>query len=176
VGAFARLAVELHEAPDVDETVEAVVQFALQAENCAYAGVALRSRGGQVKIGAVTDPIVEKFYTNQIVDQHGPMWESLQSGTTTYIPNVTAERRWPVWQALVAGAGIRSILHVPMKAGGETIGVLSLYTRHPDAFSVDDEAIAWANNEVRQRSLRTSSSCGRAVLLGLAGPQRPTHR
>jgi hypothetical protein len=35
--AFARLAVELHDAGDFDDTIEAVVQFALQAENCTYA-------------------------------------------------------------------------------------------------------------------------------------------
>jgi hypothetical protein len=34
--AFARLAVELHDADGFDETV-AVVQFALHAENCTYA-------------------------------------------------------------------------------------------------------------------------------------------
>ncbi len=32
--AFARLAIELHDAPGVEETVEAVVEFALQALNC----------------------------------------------------------------------------------------------------------------------------------------------
>jgi hypothetical protein len=37
---FARLAVELHEEAGVTETVEAVVQFALQAVSCTYAGVA----------------------------------------------------------------------------------------------------------------------------------------
>ena len=38
---FARLALELHDAEGVGETIDAVVQFALQALNCSYAGVAL---------------------------------------------------------------------------------------------------------------------------------------
>jgi GAF domain-containing protein len=43
---------------------------------------------------------------------------------------------------VVTAAKIRSVLHVPMKAGDQVIGVLSLYTLHPDAFTADDEAIA----------------------------------
>jgi GAF domain-containing protein len=102
----------------------------------------LRTRGGQLEIGAVTDPIVEKFYTAQIIAEDGPMWQSLETSSTVYIPAVDADSRWPDWQALVTDAGIRSVLHVPMKAGGTAIGVLSLYTRQPQAFSSDDEAIA----------------------------------
>lgn len=70
--AFARLALELHDADGFDDTVEAVVQFALQAENCAYAGVALATTGGWVEIGAVTDPLVEAIYTAQIDAADGP--------------------------------------------------------------------------------------------------------
>ena len=36
---FAQLALELHDASGVDETIDTVVQFALQALNCSYAGV-----------------------------------------------------------------------------------------------------------------------------------------
>lgn len=54
---FAQLAVELHDARSVDETVQAVVEFALQALNCDYAGVALRTQG-RPEVPAVTDPTV----------------------------------------------------------------------------------------------------------------------
>ncbi|MEV6415365.1 GAF and ANTAR domain-containing protein [Kribbella sp. NPDC051718] len=140
--AFARLALELHDADGFDETVEAVVQFALQAENCAYAGVALATTGGGVEIGAVTDPLVEAIYTAQINAADGPMLTALASGTTVYIADVDKESRWPHWLSAVAAAKIRSALHVPMRAGHKIIGVLSLYTHHPDAFNADDEAIA----------------------------------
>ena len=42
--AFARLALELHDSGGVEETVQAVVDFALQALNCSHAGVALATR------------------------------------------------------------------------------------------------------------------------------------
>lgn len=142
-GAFARLAIELHGAPDVEETVEAVVHFALQAENCAYAGVALAGKGGRTEVGAVTDPIVEGIYTAQIEAGDGPMLEAMSSGLTVYIPDVSTENRWRAWREDASAAKIRSVLHVPMKAGDRVIGVLSLYTQRPDAFTADDEAVAY---------------------------------
>jgi GAF domain-containing protein len=126
----------------MEETVEAVVHFALHAENCAYAGVALAGRGGRSEVGAVTDPIIEAIYTAQIETGDGPMLEAMASGSTIYIPDAATETCWPAWRADVTAAKIRSVLHVPMKAGDQVIGVLSLYTRHPDAFTADDEAIA----------------------------------
>jgi len=138
---FAQLAIELHDAPGVDETLEAVVQFALQAERCVHAGVALAGRNGRAEIGAVTDPVVETLYRLQIEAGQGPMLAAL-SGTTIAVPDVATDDRWPRWQTAAADAGIGSALHVPMTAGDRTTGVLSLYDTQPKAFSVDDEAIA----------------------------------
>ena len=140
--AFAQLAIELHDAPSVGETVDAVVQFALQAENCTYAGVALAMRGGRTEIGAVTDPVVEAIYQAQIEAGEGPMITALTERTTVYIPDTAAETRWPDWQRRIVGLGIGSVLHVPMAASDRTIGVLSLFNTRADAFDTDDEAIA----------------------------------
>jgi putative methionine-R-sulfoxide reductase with GAF domain len=134
-GAFARLASELHDAPGVEETVETVVHFALHAENCAYAGVALAGGDGRAEIGAVTDPIIEAIYAAQIEAGDGPMLAAMASGSTVYIPDVATEDRWPDWRADVTAAKICSVLHVPMKAADQVIGVLTLYTQHPDAFT-----------------------------------------
>ena len=45
----------------MEETVQAVVEFALQALDCSYAGVALILSGGRLKIPAVTDPVVAEI-------------------------------------------------------------------------------------------------------------------
>ncbi|HET6297605.1 MAG TPA: GAF and ANTAR domain-containing protein [Kribbella sp.] len=140
--AFAQLAIELHDAPGLEETVDAVVQFALQAENCTYAGVALAVRGAPAEIGAVTDPVVEEIYQAQIDADEGPMITALTERMTVYIPDTAAETRWPDWQRRVVGLGIGSVLHVPMAASDRAIGVLSLFNTRPDAFDNDDEAIA----------------------------------
>nr|WP_049797527.1 GAF and ANTAR domain-containing protein [Kribbella flavida] len=133
---------ELYDAPTVNETVEAVVQFALQAANCTHAGVALAVRGGRAEIAAVTDPAVHSLYQLQIEHGAGPLFAALTGRTVVNIPDVSAEKRWPQWRARASAVGICSVLHVPMAARSQAIGVLSLYNRRPHAFTVDDEAIA----------------------------------
>lgn len=140
---FARLAIELHDAGGVEETVEAVVQFALQALNCSFAGVALQTRGSRPEIAAVTDPVVADVYNLQIDNQDGPLVTSMRDRATVLIRDTSTDSRWPEWAAKVAALGVRSVLDVPLKLGTpRTVGVLGLYSLKPDAFGPDDEAIA----------------------------------
>jgi GAF domain-containing protein len=142
---FARLAVELHDAPGVEETIDAVVQFALQALNCTYAGVTLAARGAQPEVAAVTDPIVADVYGLQIAADNGPLITTLREGHTVLIRDTGTDERWPEWASKVAGLGVRSVLDVPLttRGGGRaTAGVLGLYAAEPDAFGEDDDAIA----------------------------------
>jgi GAF domain-containing protein len=142
---FARLALELHDADGVGETVDAVVQFALHALNCSYAGVALTTRGARPQIAAVTDPVVADVYNLQLSTSVGPLVTVMQERTTVLIRDTGADNRWPEWAAKVAALGVRSVLDVPLLTGSGTtrsVGVLGLYSPCPDAFSQDDEAIA----------------------------------
>ncbi|MGY4772758.1 GAF and ANTAR domain-containing protein [Kribbella sp. CWNU-51] len=142
---FARLAIEMHEAPGVEETIDAVVQFALQALSCTYAGVALYARGSRPEVAAVTDPVVADVYDLQLSSQTGPLVTALQEKTTVLIRDTSTDDRWPEWAAKVAALGVRSVLDVPLVTGGgahQTVGVLGLYSPTADAFDADDEAIA----------------------------------
>ncbi|MEV0794272.1 GAF and ANTAR domain-containing protein [Kribbella sp. NPDC050459] len=142
---FARLAIELHDAPGVEETIEAVVQFALQALSCTYAGVVLSTRGSQAEVAAVTDPVVADVYELQITTENGPLVTALRDRTTVLIRDTGTDDRWPEWAAKVAALGVRSVLDVPLATGEaarRTVGVLGLYSPEADAFSADDEAIA----------------------------------
>ncbi|TWD81355.1 GAF domain-containing protein [Kribbella amoyensis] len=143
--AFARLAVELHDAPGVEETIDAVVQFALQALNCTYAGVALYTRGSRPEIAAVTDPVVGDVYNLQIDNEDGPLITALRERDTVLIRDTTADGRWHEWAAKVAALGVRSVLDVPLTTGAgatASVGVLGLYSPVADAFGEDDEAVA----------------------------------
>jgi putative methionine-R-sulfoxide reductase with GAF domain len=141
---FATLAIELHDSDGVEETIEAVVQFALQALNCSYAGVALTTRGQRPEIPAVTDPMVAEVYQLQMTSGSGPLVTAMKDRATVLIRDTTTDDRWPHWAAKVAALGVRSVLDVPLGtgAGSSTVGVLGLYSREPDAFSTDDEAVA----------------------------------
>ncbi len=139
---FARLASELHNSGGVEETVEAVVQFALQALNCSYAGVALTTRGGRPEVPAVTDPIVAEIYQWQMAGGDGPLVQSMREHATLLVRDTEIEDRWPAWAAKVFSLGVRSVLDVPLTTAAGTVGVLGLYSAAPDAFGEDDEAIA----------------------------------
>jgi GAF domain-containing protein len=141
---FARLAIELHDAPGVEETIDAVVQFALQALRLSHAGVVLRGRG-KPEVAAVTDSTVAEVYGLQIDSESGPLITAMQNSATVLIRDTHTDNRWPKWADRVAALGVRSVLDVPLATGNgtpSTIGILGLYSAEPDAFSEDDEAIA----------------------------------
>jgi GAF domain-containing protein len=138
---FARLAVELHQAQGMDETVEAVVQFALQAVGCSYAGVTLLVNGRR-EVAAVTDPLVAELFALQFEVGEGGMLTAIETGATVQVRDFRAESRWPAWSSRPVAYDIRSALHVPMWAKEQLVGILTLYSTKPDAFSPDDEAIA----------------------------------
>ncbi|MEU8227133.1 hypothetical protein [Kribbella sp. NPDC048915] len=75
---FAQLAMEMHDADGLEETVQAVVDFALQALSCEYAGVALRTRTGHPEVPAVTDPVVAEIYNLQMAGAEGPLVECMR--------------------------------------------------------------------------------------------------
>jgi GAF domain-containing protein len=139
---FARLALELHEESSVEETVEAVLQFALQAVKCTHAGVALSHRGGRVETVAVTDPVVEQSDQLQLECDEGPTLDVLAERDTVLVPDTGAELRYPDWAPKVAALGLRSVLSVRLATTGSTLGVLQLFNTEPYAFETDDDAVA----------------------------------
>jgi len=139
---FAALAVELHEAEGVEETVQAVVEFALHALNCDFAGVALRTAGGLGEVPAVTDPTVAEIYHFQMAGADGPLVECMRDRTTVAVTDTVHDQRWPEWAKKVLELGVRSVLDVPLWTGSSGVGVLGLYSLEPDAFGPDEVAIA----------------------------------
>jgi GAF domain-containing protein len=140
---FSRLALEMHEADGVEETVGAVVDFALQALSCDYAGVALRAAGGRPEVPAVTDPVVAEIYQFQMAGADGPLVECMRHRATVSVPDLVQESRWPLWADKVLALGVRSVLDVPLWTSSATVGVLGLYSKTPEAFGVDEEGIAY---------------------------------
>ncbi|WP_040453988.1 MULTISPECIES: GAF and ANTAR domain-containing protein [Kribbella] len=139
---FARLAVDLHDSTGLEETVQTVVDFALQALGCSHAGVALKLRGGQLEIPAVTDPVVAEIYQLQANGATGPLTESMRHRSIVLVRDTTTDDRWPKWAAAVRELEVRSVLDVPLNTSAGSVGVLGLYSIHPDAFGPDEEAIA----------------------------------
>jgi GAF domain-containing protein len=141
-GEFARLAVELHEAPCVADTAERALSFAVSAVGCDYAGLALTERGGLMEVGASTDPVIDRLRRWEIEVGGGPLLDSVAHGSAVLVQDVCAEGGASDWSPHAAEAGVGSEMHVPMTSHEQVVGVLSLYSAKPHAFSMDDEAIA----------------------------------
>ncbi|TCC47000.1 ANTAR domain-containing protein [Kribbella pittospori] len=139
---FSRLALALHGSGGTEETVDAVVQFALQALDCSHAGVALIVAGRRLQIPAVTDPVVAEIYALQVRGGEGPLTESMREHSIVRVRDTTTDDRWPNWAGKVRELGVRSVLDVPLSTAAGTVGMLGLYSIHQDAFGPDDEAIA----------------------------------
>ncbi|MFG1911484.1 GAF and ANTAR domain-containing protein [Kribbella sp. NPDC048928] len=140
---FARLAEELHAAGGVQETVEAVAQFALQAVSCKYASVTLFANTFEPEFVALTDLKLTQLRQREIEDREGPLTETVERAEVVLIPDTSAERRWSdQWREDMVAAGILSAMHLPLAVEGRTQAVLSVYGERPHSFSADDLAIA----------------------------------
>ena len=139
--AFARLAIELHGAGGLEETVDATVEFALQALDCSHAGIAVLDRG-RPQVPAATDPLVCEIFHHAMAAGRGPLVEAMRTGQNVLIRDTATDGRWPEWAAEVRELGVRAVLDVPLTTVTGTVGMLGLYSTEPDAFGPDDIAVA----------------------------------
>ncbi|GAB2662457.1 GAF and ANTAR domain-containing protein [Kribbella swartbergensis] len=140
--AFAELAVLLHDAPTTAETAEAVVRYAIPAVACEHAGIALQDASGVITIGTVSSDVPRLLYGLQLDHGDGPMIAAIDHNVVLYIPSAADETRWPAWSRHAVTLGVGSVVHLPLIAGSNTLGVLSLYKSVCDGFGDDDIAIA----------------------------------
>lgn len=141
-GMFAGLALDLYDSAGVDDTVDKVVQFALYAVGCDHAGVVFTERKGRAEVAAVTDPGLTDIYLDQIRAGDGPLVIALTGLETVRVADTSTDQRWPDWARRVGELGMASLLAVPMNVSRRTVGVLALYSKRPDTFDADDEAVA----------------------------------
>jgi GAF domain-containing protein len=140
---FGKLALDLHDLEGVEETVEAVVQFARHAVRCKHASVVLVVQARRLELMALTDPKLADLYQQQLEAGSGPLLTAIEQKDVLLIPDTAAETRWSRrWTEEVTSAGIRSAMHLPLMVAGRAQAVLSLYSDQLDAFDDDDVAIA----------------------------------
>jgi len=140
---FASMALSLHDEPTLDETVDRVLEYAMKAVVCAYAGVIFVHKRSRVETVAATNPIVAELDLVQLESGEGPDLEVLSSPADSVIVNDTeTEDRWPTWARAVAGNGVRSMLGTRLHTTSTTIGSLNLYDTRPGHFTEEDRDVA----------------------------------
>jgi GAF domain-containing protein len=139
---IAEMALRLHSEPSTTETLERVLDYALQAVDCDFAGVIFLHKRSRIETVAATDPLIEKVDQVQLDIGQGPDVDTLQNRLSVIVDDTHTETRWPEWAALVAETGIRSMLGVRLYTSDELLGTLNLYSRQPQKFDGDDQAVA----------------------------------
>ncbi|HXD27570.1 MAG TPA: GAF and ANTAR domain-containing protein [Arthrobacter sp.] len=71
----------------------------------------------------------------------GPCLSTSRTGEVFHAPELAAETRWPEYLQESQGAGVRSIMAVPMDLAGEALGALDFYGEAPHAFDEETRAL-----------------------------------
>jgi GAF domain-containing protein len=140
---FAAIARTLGSAAGVEATLDRIVELALRALGCPYAGVSYASlRGKGVETGAASDEVVRKGDAAQYALGEGPCLQAMGDGTSYLVHDTSADPRWPRWSSHAESLGLRSVVGVRLFADDETLGALNLYSAAPYAFTAEDVHVA----------------------------------
>lgn len=132
------------ESRDEDQTIQAVIDSALVIFDSQHSSVTMLRDEGRFETVASTDETALRADQLQIVYGQGPCLTALPAGAAHRIDDTGTDLRWRTWCVMVAAAGVRSVLSVPLVGaeGRQVIGSLNLYANRAGAFDVEDEAIA----------------------------------
>lgn len=139
---FSEMALELHDEPTAERTIERIAEFAKTATSCDDAGIMLVQGRNQVETAAATSSRVGESHNLQIIFDEGPCLDAIEGGPLYLANNVAADLRWPAWGPAVAELGMRSALSIRLETRARRYGSLNLYSERVDAFDEDDVAVA----------------------------------
>ena len=57
----------------------------------------------------------------------GPCLQTLQTGQTISVPDLTVEKRWPVYTKAALRQGLRCSLSLPLASSEQTLGAMNFY-------------------------------------------------
>jgi GAF domain-containing protein len=141
-GDFAAIAAALHDAPDPEQTLELVVEYARQAVTCSDAALVLLSGTGRLEPAVATQERVRELELLQLSLEDGPAVQAMRHRSAVVVGDTGDEPRWPTWAAAAVERGLRSVVAVRLVSGAAPFGALSLYGTEPGSFDEDDAAVA----------------------------------
>lgn len=132
-------------ASDADAIDELCRPF-LSALPISGASIAAISAAGSRSTLASSDEVAARIDELQFELGEGPQLVAFQSGDAILIPDVAQvdHDAWPIFGAALSELPVRALFSIPMKMGAVTVGVASLYRRHPGGLSHDQEISALA--------------------------------
>jgi GAF domain-containing protein len=154
--AFARLAHELHDQTNVEQTLVKVVESAVAVVGCDCAGVLLTRKDSQVDAIIASHPVAEKADKLQIELHQGPGIVAVADARTTLVTDPAIDTRWPRWTAAIGDLHLGSVLAVRLWTSKSTLGALNLYACSPRR--LDKDALAAAEVLGRHAAIALSNA------------------
>jgi GAF domain-containing protein len=139
---FSQMALDLHDEPTAERTIERIADYARIATSCDDAGIMLVHARNQIETAAATSQRVGESHNLQIVHDEGPCLDAIEGEAIYQSRDVGNDPRWLKWGPSVAELGIRSVLSVRLETRARRYGSLNLYADRVDAFDEDDVAVA----------------------------------
>ncbi len=141
--AFAEMARTLLSAHSVQETLQRIVDLAVQTiDGCDHAGVSL-VKEGRVTTPAASDDVPPSVDRLQYEADEGPCVDAIEQHEVFRVADLSNEaERWPRFAPQVtAETEVRSMLSFRLFVEEETLGALNLYSKVADAFDEEDEHV-----------------------------------
>ncbi|MEV7398081.1 GAF and ANTAR domain-containing protein [Aeromicrobium sp. NPDC092404] len=139
---FSQMALDLHDEPTAERTIERIAEYARVATSCDDAGIMLVHARNQIETAAATSQRVGESHNLQIVHDEGPCLDAIEGDAIYQSRDVGSDPRWPHWGPAVEDLGIRSVLSIRLETRTRRYGSLNLYANSLGAFDEDDLAVA----------------------------------
>jgi GAF domain-containing protein len=137
------MALDLHEEPTAERTVDRIAQYARAGMRCDDAGILLVHSRRRIETAAATSERAEQAHTLQTELDEGPCLDAVTADESFYVIGDTeTDERWPRWSRIVADLGVRSVLCLRLETHARRYGSLNLYGSQPQMFGGDDLAVA----------------------------------
>lgn len=153
---FARMAVELHDAPSREQTVEQIADYACTALACDDAGIMVVHSRRRIETAAATSSRVGRLHELQITFDEGPCLDAIEDPSLFLSGDVIRDDKYRRWGPAAAKLGICSAMSLPLQTKSQHHGSLNLYAEKTHAF--DDHDIEVASIFVRHASVALASA------------------
>lgn len=139
---MAAAARELQDQHDPASTVKSAVDLLVRnVPGCDAASISLVYNKRRVETPAASDELAATGDRLQQELHEGPALDTLWHEESVYVPDLTADSRWPNWgPQLTEATGARSVLTFRLFTIKDVIGALSMYSTKVNAFTADDKA------------------------------------